>query len=75
MRRRSYNNSLTSLSSSFPMSAEFDLAKSLFSPSSGERPLDAGTEVALVLAASREFYDNAETGNLHMGNMKLAFEW
>lgn len=28
-----------------------------------------------MLAASREFYDNAETGNLHSGNMKLAFEW
>jgi hypothetical protein len=55
--------------------AEFDLAKSLFNPSSGERPLDPAAEQELVLAASREFYDNAETANLHSGNMKLAFDW
>ena len=51
------------------------MAKSLFSSSSGEQPLDASTQQELVLAASREFYDNAESGNLHSGNMKLAFEW
>lgn len=58
-----------------PANAEFDLAKSLFNPSSGERPLDPAAEQELVLAASREFYDNAETANLHSGNMKLAFDW
>ncbi|KAK9900374.1 hypothetical protein P389DRAFT_140078 [Cystobasidium minutum MCA 4210] len=55
-------------------SAKFGLARSLFQPSSGERPLDASTEQALVLAASREYYDNADSGNLNSGNMKLAFD-
>lgn len=58
-----------------PFETEFDLARSLFSPSTGERPLDTRAEQELVLAASREFYDNAESGNIHEGNMKLAFEW
>jgi len=30
---------------------------------------------SLVLAASVEFYENAETGNLHEGEMKLAYAW
>lgn len=30
---------------------------------------------SLVLAASVEFYENAETGNLHEGDMKLAYNW
>jgi neuroblastoma-amplified sequence len=55
--------------------AGFGLAKSLFNPSSGERPLDPTTQQDLVLKASHEFYDNAESGNLHRGNMKLALEW
>jgi hypothetical protein len=29
----------------------------------------------LVLDASRELYDNSESGNLHRGSMKLAYEW
>ena len=29
----------------------------------------------VVLATSREFYDNAETGNIHTGNMRLAYDW
>lgn len=55
--------------------AEFGLAKSLMSPSTAERPLTPQLEEELVIAASREFYDNAESGNLHKGTMKLAFEW
>jgi hypothetical protein len=38
-------------------------------------PLDRQTIEALVLAASVEFYENAETGNLHEGGMKLAYSW
>lgn len=29
----------------------------------------------LVISASREFYDNAEEGNLGTGEMRLAYEW
>ena len=29
----------------------------------------------VALAASRELYDNAETGNIHTGDMKLAYDW
>jgi hypothetical protein len=47
----------------------------LFRPSSIAAPLDPRIEEELVIAASREFYDNAETGNLHKGDMKLAFDW
>jgi len=28
-----------------------------------------------VLQASREFYENAESGNIHTGEMKMAYEW
>ena len=28
-----------------------------------------------VLATSRELYDNADSGNIHSGNMKLAYDW
>ncbi|CDZ97083.1 Uncharacterized conserved protein (Neuroblastoma-amplified protein) [Phaffia rhodozyma] len=35
--------------------------------------LDASVVESLVLAASIEFYENAETGNLHEGNMNLAY--
>lgn len=38
-------------------------------------PLDRSSIEELVLAASREFYDNAETGNLHSGEMKQAYGW
>lgn len=30
---------------------------------------------AVCLAASREFYDNASSGNYTTGDMKLAYEW
>lgn len=38
-------------------------------------PLDRPTMELIVLAASVEFYENAETGNLHEGDMKLAYNW
>lgn len=38
-------------------------------------PLDPHVVEDLVISASREFYDNAEEGNLNEGEMKLAFEW
>ncbi|MBW0484434.1 hypothetical protein O181_024149 [Austropuccinia psidii MF-1] len=55
-------------------SGKFKLAKALLLPSSGI--LSPAPEVLekLVIAASREFYDNAESGNLHEGDMKLAYD-
>lgn len=50
------------------------LAKSLLQPSSAAAPLEPGIVQELVISASREFYDNAESGNIHEGDMKLAFE-
>ncbi|GAA5955614.1 hypothetical protein JCM10213_001586 [Rhodosporidiobolus nylandii] len=52
----------------------FSLARSLFEPSSTSPPLEPGVVEELVIAASREFYDNAEEGNLHKGEMKMAFD-
>ncbi|GAA5859601.1 hypothetical protein JCM8547_006158 [Rhodosporidiobolus lusitaniae] len=54
----------------------FSLARALFQPSSGSAPpsLEPHVVEELVISASREFYDNAEEGSLHRGEMKLAFE-
>ncbi|KAK4058004.1 hypothetical protein OIO90_000743 [Microbotryomycetes sp. JL221] len=54
--------------------SRISLAKALLHPSSGESPLSPQTIEELVIAASREFYDNAESGNIKEGNMKLAYE-
>ena len=29
----------------------------------------------IALEVSREFYDNAEIGNINTGGMKLAYDW
>ncbi|GAA5969253.1 hypothetical protein JCM11641_007529 [Rhodosporidiobolus odoratus] len=52
----------------------FSLARSLFEPSSTSPPLEPAAVEELVISASRELYDNAEEGNLHKGEMKLAFD-
>ncbi|BGO99247.1 hypothetical protein JCM10021v2_002919 [Rhodotorula toruloides] len=52
----------------------FTLARSLFEPSSTTPPLQPQAVEDLVISASREFYDNAEEGNLHSGDMKMAFD-
>lgn len=53
---------------------EFDVAKK-FLTNSSVRKLNAKSIEELCLAASREFYDNASSGNLHVGDMKLAYDW
>ncbi|GAA6018217.1 hypothetical protein JCM11491_005637 [Sporobolomyces phaffii] len=52
----------------------FSLARSLLNPSSMQAPLEPNAVEDLVVSASREFYDNAEEGNLNRGDMKLAFD-
>jgi hypothetical protein len=41
----------------------------------GEEGIAPGMLETVVLQASREFYENAESGNLHTGDMKLAYDW
>jgi hypothetical protein len=53
---------------------EFDVAKK-FLTNSSVRKLNAKSIEELCLAASREFYDNASSGNLHVADMKLAYDW
>jgi len=55
-------------------SGKFKLAKSLFSSTTDEPLLDSSTQEELVIAASREYYDNAESGNLHTREMKMAYD-
>lgn len=40
-----------------------------------EHDLTASALEAVALGTSRELYDNAETGNIHTGEMKIAYEW
>ena len=40
-----------------------------------EYGLSAPTLESVALATSRELYDNAETGNIHTGEMRVAYEW
>ena len=37
--------------------------------------IPSGMLESVVLATSREFYENAESGNIHTGDMKLAYDW
>ncbi|KAH7104618.1 secretory pathway protein Sec39-domain-containing protein [Auriculariales sp. MPI-PUGE-AT-0066] len=55
-------------------SARFDIAKALLKPSGAERPLEPSVTEELVLSVAQEFYDNAMSGNLHTGDMRLAYE-
>lgn len=40
-----------------------------------EYNLSANDLEGVALATSRELYDNAETGNIHIGEMRVAYEW
>lgn len=37
--------------------------------------LDSATLEDIYLKVSQEFYDNANSGNYNMGEMKLAYDW
>ncbi|KAF8299282.1 hypothetical protein DL93DRAFT_2067916 [Clavulina sp. PMI_390] len=54
-------------------SGKFDAAKK-FLGNSSVRKLASKSIEELCLTASREFYDNASSGNLHVGDMKLAYD-
>jgi hypothetical protein len=55
-------------------SGRFDIAKSLIHSKHGRLTLRASKIEDLCLAASREFYDNASSGNYKVGDMKLAYD-
>ncbi|KAJ9106995.1 hypothetical protein QFC19_002863 [Naganishia cerealis] len=55
-------------------SGHFDLAKRLLNGSELDTPLGPGTVESLVLDASREFYDNSTSGNMHTDGMKMAYD-
>ncbi|KAF9518305.1 hypothetical protein BS47DRAFT_1375413 [Hydnum rufescens UP504] len=54
-------------------SGKFNIAKKLLQ-NPNVKKLDAKTIENLCLTVSREFYDNASSGNLHHGDMKLAYD-
>lgn len=57
------------------MFAEFDIVKELLHSPRTKLSLDAQTIEDICLTSSREFYDNASSGNFKFGDMKLAYDW
>ncbi|CAE6418929.1 unnamed protein product [Rhizoctonia solani] len=55
-------------------SGRFDMAHDMLNPRGIPPPLPTDVVENLCLAVSREFYDNATSGNIHSGDMKLAYE-
>ncbi|KAL4241792.1 hypothetical protein ABKN59_000878 [Abortiporus biennis] len=52
----------------------FQIAKDILHSHKSNLHLDADAVEAICLTCSQEFYDNASSGNLHFGEMKLAYE-
>ncbi|KEP52233.1 secretory pathway protein Sec39 [Rhizoctonia solani 123E] len=55
-------------------SGRFEMAHDMLNPRGIPPPLSTDAVERLCLAVSREFYDNATSGNIHSGDMKLAYE-
>jgi hypothetical protein len=53
----------------------FDVAKRLLRSPEVKGNLKPPVIEQVVLSSSREFYENAATGNMHTGEMRLAYEW
>ncbi|QRV90809.1 Secretory pathway protein Sec39 [Ceratobasidium sp. AG-Ba] len=53
----------------------FEQAHTMLNPRGVAPPLSSDAVESLCLAVSREFYDNASSGNIHSGDMKLAYDW
>ena len=53
----------------------FAIARHFVHPRYGDRLLPLDVLETLCLETSREFYDNASSGNYNFGDMKLAYEW
>lgn len=54
---------------------DFDAARRMIRRFQAEYALSDSVLEQVALATSRELYDNAETGNIHTGDMKLAYDW
>ncbi|KAI0694873.1 secretory pathway protein Sec39-domain-containing protein [Cytidiella melzeri] len=52
----------------------FDIARSLLRTPKSRLQLPPAAVEDVCLACSREFYDNASSGNYHFGDMKLAYD-
>ncbi|KAI0051709.1 Sec39-domain-containing protein [Auriscalpium vulgare] len=55
-------------------SGKFDIAKNMLHSRTNPLALDDRIIEDICLAAAREFYDNASTGNYRFGEMKLAYD-
>jgi hypothetical protein len=55
--------------------SDFDAARRMIRRFETEYDLSDSLLEEVALATSRELYDNAETGNVHTGDMKLAYDW
>lgn len=56
-------------------SSEFDTAQSLLRSPKNIKTFDSTQIEEICLSCSREFYDNAGSGNYKFGDMKLAYDW
>ena len=54
---------------------DIPIAKALLRARRGMRLLPDDVIESLCLECSREFYDNANSGNYNFGDMKLAYDW
>lgn len=54
---------------------EFDVARKMVRRLEAEHGLSTHLLEEIVLDTSRELYENAENGNIHTGEMKLAYDW
>jgi len=54
---------------------EFDIAKQILHSRKTQLVLDSQAIEDICLSSSREFYDNANSGNYNFGDMKLAYDW
>ncbi|KAG2184910.1 hypothetical protein INT43_000823 [Umbelopsis isabellina] len=50
----------------------FNLAKATLLPKYGSKPISIEKAQQLIVDASREYFDNSNSGNMYHGNMKLA---
>lgn len=54
---------------------DLDVARRMINRFETEHDLDPVMLEKVVLETSNELYDNSETGNIHTGEMKVAYDW
>lgn len=57
------------------ISTVFDVAHAILLQPHSKLHLSAAIVESICLSVSREFYDNASSGNYKAGDMKLAYDW